>query len=217
MAFKDAINKMVSYFDTDEVSEVEEESMVAKREEAQAQEPRTRPVSSPQQASRPNPNQAVSRPLTSRSQHSEQEPLPTYPRQNRQETMENIERRSNSREARFPSSHQEQYSPQGQAEKTRIALKYPKKYEDAQEIVDLFIENECVLIDFQYMLDAQARRCLDFIDGASKVLYGTLQKVGSSMYLLTPSNVSVNIEDMNIPNHNNHNQDFGYDFDMKRR
>ena len=34
------------------------------------------------------------------------------------------------------------------------------------------------LIDFQYMLEAQARRCLDFIDGASKVLTGNLQKVG---------------------------------------
>ena len=59
---------------------------------------------------------------------------------------------------------------------TTIALKFPRKYEDAQEIVDLLIVNECVLIDFQYMLDAQARRCLDFIDGASKVLYGSLQK-----------------------------------------
>ena len=97
---------------------------------------------------------------------------------------------------------------------TTIALKYPRKYEDAQEIVDLLIVNECVLIDFQYMLDAQARRCLDFIDGASKVLYGSLQKVGSSMYLLTPSNVIVNLEELPIPNAG---QDVGFDFDMKRR
>lgn len=60
--------------------------------------------------------------------------------------------------------------------KTTIAIKYPKKYEDAQEIVELLIENECVLIDFQYMLEAQARRCLDFIDGASKVTYRQLAK-----------------------------------------
>ena len=60
--------------------------------------------------------------------------------------------------------------------KATIAIKYPKKYEDAQEIVELLIENECVLIDFQYMLEAQARRCLDFIDGASKVLTGKLAK-----------------------------------------
>lgn len=123
-----------------------------------------------------------------------------------------MERRANP-EA-LVSQRRDQMRQVSKQEQTTIALKYPKKYEDAQEIVDLLIVNECVLIDFQFMLDAQARRCLDFIDGASKVLYGTLQKVGSSMYLLTPSNVSVNIEDMNIPNSG---QDFGYDFDMKRR
>ena len=80
--------------------------------------------------------------------------------------------------------------------------------------MDLLNNNECVLIDFQYMLDAQARRCLDFIDGASKVLYGTLQKVGSSMYLLTPFNVILNVEELPMPNNG---QDVGFDFDMKRR
>ena len=97
---------------------------------------------------------------------------------------------------------------------TTIALKYPRKYEDAQEIVDLLIVNECVLIDFQYMLDAQARRCLDFIDGASKVLTGNLQKVGSSMYLLTPINVVVDIEEIGLAHGN---QEANFDFDMKRR
>ena len=98
--------------------------------------------------------------------------------------------------------------------KTTIAIKYPKKYEDAQEIVELLIENECVLIDFQYMLEAQARRCLDFIDGASKVLTGNLQKVGSSMYLLTPINVVVDIEEIGLAHGN---QEANFDFDMKRR
>ena len=95
-----------------------------------------------------------------------------------------------------------------------FALKAVKKYEDAQEIVELLIENECVLIDFQYMLEAQARRCLDFIDGASKVLTGNLQKVGSSMYLLTPINVVVDIEEIGLAHGN---QEANFDFDMKRR
>lgn len=211
MAFKDAINKMVSYFDTDEVNEVEEEVTAAKMEEPVVQEPKQRPIPS-QQTSRQSQNPAMNRPTVARSQQTESDSLPTYP--NRQES---IDRRSSGRESVTASTaRRETYQAQTtvQEGKTTIPLKYPKKYEDAQEIVDLLIGNECVLIDFQFMLDAQARRCLDFIDGASKVLYGTLQKVGSSMYLLTPSNVSVNIEDMNIPNHN---QDFGYDFDMKRR
>lgn len=95
---------------------------------------------------------------------------------------------------------------------TTIALKFPKKYEDAREIVDLLLNNECVLIDFQYMLDAQARRCIDFIDGASKVLSGHLRKVSGSMFLLTPPNVIVNMEEIASANQN---QDFN--FDMKRR
>ena len=64
------------------------------------------------------------------------------------------------------------------------------------------------------MLEAQARRCLDFIDGASRVLYGSLQKVGSSMYLLTPKDVVVDMEEMNL---SNANQEVSFDYDMKRR
>ena len=166
MAFKDKFDKLISYFDTDEVSDVEETV------EEEAQRPR---VQQPQQRRAVEENQPV--------------------RSINQRREEQIQVRAN------------------QAT-TTIALKFPRKYEDAQEIVDLLIVNECVLIDFQYMLDAQARRCLDFIDGASKVLYGSLQKVGSSMYLLTPSNVIVNVEELAVPNNG---QDIGFDFDMKRR
>lgn len=64
------------------------------------------------------------------------------------------------------------------------------------------------------MLEAQARRCLDFIDGASKVLAGNLQKVGASMYLLTPINVIVDAEEMTLAANG---QDVSFNYDMKRR
>lgn len=219
MAIKDTFNKMISYFDTDGVNEVEEEATDATEEVASRPQQSVRPSSQPQQA-----------PIVSQSQQSQQvrhqaqpqsrpqtQPRPSASERHYQtqarSSQESIERRGNPT-VQTVASRREQYQHASQPDQTTIALKYPRKYEDAQEIVDLLIVNECVLIDFQYMLDAQARRCLDFIDGASKVLYGTLQKVGSSMYLLTPSNVSVNIEDMNIPNNG---QDIGFDFDMKRR
>ena len=47
------------------------------------------------------------------------------------------------------------------------------------------------MIDFQYMTEVQARRCLDYLDGACHVLAGNLKKVASTMYLLTPVNVIV--------------------------
>ena len=164
MAIKDAIEKIVSYFDADEVTDHED---VAKERPVKVQKTEQTP---PQQQRKPERPQETVPP---RRQHIKSD-----------------------------------------VQKTTIAIKYPKKYEDAQEIVELLIENECVLIDFQYMLEAQARRCLDFIDGASKVLTGNLQKVGSSMYLLTPINVVVDIEEISL---SHGNQESTFDFDMKRR
>ena len=98
-------------------------------------------------------------------------------------------------------------------DKVTIDVRYPRNYEDATEIVDLLAGNESVLIDFQYMTEVQARRCLDYLDGARHVLAGNMKKVASTMYLLTPVDVVVNIEDIKIPDESQ-NGEFG--FDMKR-
>ncbi|WP_423216555.1 cell division protein SepF [Streptococcus equinus] len=201
MAFKDKFDKLISYFDTDEVSDVEETV------EDDVQQPRVQPKVEvkPQPAQRRVESQPVSSIRTQQSQSAAaRQRVQSQPRRAFDENQH----------AHLNQRREEQLQARNSQATTTIALKYPRKYEDAQEIVDLLIVNECVLIDFQYMLDAQARRCLDFIDGASKVLYGSLQKVGSSMYLLTPSNVIVNLEELPIPNAG---QDVGFDFDMKRR
>ena len=181
MAIKDAIEKIVSYFDADEVTDHED---VAKERPVKVQKTEQTP---PQQETVPPRRQHI------KSDVQKTQVLSSLP---------------------LSRSQVNQGSQQMNTTKTTIAIKYPKKYEDAQEIVELLIENECVLIDFQYMLEAQARRCLDFIDGASKVLTGNLQKVGSSMYLLTPINVVVDIEEISL---SHGNQESTFDFDMKRR
>ena len=81
-------------------------------------------------------------------------------------------------------------------EKVTIDVRYPRRYEDATDIVDLL-----------------ARRCLDYLDGARHVLAGELRKVAHTMYLLTPVGVVVNIEDIRLPEEA---QSEEYDFDMKR-
>ena len=98
-------------------------------------------------------------------------------------------------------------------EKITIDVRYPRKYEEATEIVNLLLVNESILIDFQYMTEVQARRCLDYLDGARYVLAGDLRRVASTMYLLTPIGVVVNIEDIRLPNDVEVTE---YDFDMKR-
>ncbi|MCS8612708.1 cell division protein SepF [Streptococcus thermophilus] len=189
MAIKDAIEKIVSYFDADEVTDHED---VAKERPVKVQKTEQTP---PQQQRKP------------------ERPQETVPPR-RQHIKSDVQETQVLRSLPLGRSQVNQGSQQMNTTKTTIAIKYPKKYEDAQEIVELLIENECVLIDFQYMLEAQARRCLDFIDGASKVLTGNLQKVGSSMYLLTPINVVVDIEEIGL---SHGNQESTFDFDMKRR
>lgn len=99
--------------------------------------------------------------------------------------------------------------------KTTIDIKFPKRYEDAPEMVNLLLENASILIDFQYMSEQQARRCLDYLDGARSVLSGNLKKVSSTMWLLTPVNVTVNIEELRHAS-NGSVTDSNFDFDMKR-
>lgn len=208
MALKDRFEKIISYFDTDDVSEVEEledslpqqhadtRGLVGSSPVSQERTSRAGAPSASIQRQSPSHRQ---RPVSSGStDKTYREGAPTMT-QNRKEQMTKS------------SQHQMQSQPLTQP---TIALKYPRKYEDATEIVDLLAGNECVLIDFQYMLEAQARRCLDFVDGASRVLSGNLQKVGSSMYLLTPQFVVVDVEEMTIPNAG---QDVNFDYDMKRR
>ena len=148
MALKDAIDKIVSYFDTDEVTDYED----AAKEEAKARPVKARPVKAQRSVQTPPPRQQ-------RQPERSQATVP--PR--RQHVNSDLQETQVLRSLPLSRSQANQGPQQMNTTKATIAIKYPKKYEDAQEIVELLIENECVLIDFQYMLEAQARRCLDFI------------------------------------------------------
>lgn len=109
---------------------------------------------------------------------------------------------------------QQELQSDGDVKKSTIDIKFPKKYEEAPEIVNLLLGNNSVLIDFQYMSETQARRCLDYLDGARSVLSGNLKKVSNTMWLLTPVHVTVKIEE--IRSANPASSDSHYDFDMRR-
>lgn len=202
MALKDRFDRLISYFDTDDMSEVEDDREIVRPQEPARSQAVERPV-----PPRPKPEM---------KQPAQQPQRPTEPQAYRQPVQQPVPPSRPS--VQSPQTRREEVGHQMATASTNpqmvIDIKYPKRYEDAQEIVDLLIDNECVLIDFQYMMDAQARRCIDFIDGASRVLFGNLKKVGNTMFLLTPRNVEVRMEEMLVPNHG---QDISYDYDMKRR
>ncbi|MFS1664560.1 cell division protein SepF [Streptococcus sp. zg-JUN1979] len=203
MAWKNFWDKVATYFDPGDIDDVEDtvEQLPNQQQLSHQETYHSKPSNNrPEKSAQPSQQ-------TTMTNHSTTERYQSQTTSNRQ------------REATFSNQQTGHPSPKAlhAANKVTpqltISLKYPKQYDDAQEIVDLLNNDVCVLIDFQYMLDAQARRCLDFIDGASKVLGGSLQKVGSSIYLLAPAIVSVNLEEAlhSIP------QEANFDFDMKRR
>ena len=186
MSFKDRFDRLIDYF-TEDGDEYDVQEAPAQAVGA------SQPVSSPkpvQPSSKPRPKAVVAA--------KEQKPTPVAASRPQVASTAVVESAS---------------SQKSSSEKITIDVRYPRKYEEATEIVDLLLANESILIDFQYMTEVQARRCLDYLDGARYVLAGNLRRVASTMYLLTPINVVVNIEDIRLPNDVEIAE---YDFDMKR-
>ena len=153
------------------------------------------------------PNEKRDEPILTPVNSTQEKALSTNQAPSTSSTKENNITRLHARQQEL--AKQNQHS----TEKVTIDVRYPRRYEDATDIVDLLAGNERILIDFQYMTEVQARRCLDYLDGARHVLAGELRKVANTMYLLTPVGVVVNIEDIRLPEDS---QTEEYDFDMKR-
>lgn len=187
MALKDTFKNIFTYFEVDDVNELEEQ------EEAYAL---------------PNDRSSTMRVAKS---------TPSIDKEKQVKSDTRREYRSEPQLQRI----QEKYQPilnsnRDNAEsKTTIDIKFPKRYEDAPEMVNLLLDNASILIDFQYMSEQQARRCLDYLDGARSVLSGNLKKVSNTMWLLTPVNVTVHIEELRNAS-NGQVSDSTFDFDMKR-
>ena len=206
MSFKDRFDRLIDYF-TEDGDEYDVQEAPAQAVGA------SQPVSSPkpvQPSSKPRPKAVVAA--------KEQKPTPvaaSRPQVASTAVVESASSQKSSSEniTRLHQRQQELANRSAADEKITIDVRYPRKYEEATEIVDLLLANESILIDFQYMTEVQARRCLDYLDGARYVLAGNLRRVASTMYLLTPINVVVNIEDIRLPNDVEVAE---YDFDMKR-
>lgn len=201
MSLKDRFDRFIDYF-TEDGDEVETQPQAVNAPAAPAAPARQKPElvqsapAKPTRPSRPSAAAPAAAPAPSKSSSQPQQKSST----------ENI--------TRLHARQQELAQHRANAdEKITIDVRYPRKYEEATEIVDLLLANESILIDFQYMTEVQARRCLDYLDGARYVLAGNLKKVASTMYLLTPINVVVNIEDIRLPNDVEITE---FDFDMKR-
>lgn len=77
------------------------------------------------------------------------------------------------------------------AELNEILTVHPRQYRDARAIAESFREGVPVIINLGQMSEGDARRLIDFASGLSQGLYGTIERVTSKVFLLSPQHIAV--------------------------
>ena len=82
-----------------------------------------------------------------------------------------------------------QVSVMNPSEMSKVIIREPKDYSDAQNIADCLKESLPVFVNLQRLDKGQGRRVIDFLSGCIYAVEGEIQKVGSNLFLLTPKSV----------------------------
>lgn len=81
------------------------------------------------------------------------------------------------------------------ADMSRIITIHPRTYNEARTIGEHFRDGVPVIMNLSDMEDADAKRLVDFAAGLIFGLHGTIERVTSKVFLLSPKNVNVTAED----------------------
>jgi cell division inhibitor SepF len=77
----------------------------------------------------------------------------------------------------------------------RITTLHPRTYNEARTIGEHFREGTPVIMNLTEMVDSDAKRLVDFAAGLIFGLRGSIDRVTSKVFLLTPANIEVTAED----------------------
>ena len=88
----------------------------------------------------------------------------------------------------------------------------PTSMEDTREIADTLLDNCTVLLNLEGIDVEVAQRVIDFSSGTCYALGGSLQKVSSYIFVMTPANVEITGDFQQILNNSFNMPSFGADF-----
>jgi cell division inhibitor SepF len=77
----------------------------------------------------------------------------------------------------------------------RITTIHPRTYNEAKNIGESFRDGTPVIMNLSDMDDADAKRLVDFAAGLVFGLHGSIERVTSKVFLLSPAHVEVAAED----------------------
>lgn len=82
-----------------------------------------------------------------------------------------------------------------QADISRIVTVHPRTYNEARTIGENFRDGVPVIMNLGDMEDVDAKRLVDFAAGLIFGLRGSIERITSKVFLLSPQNVNVTAED----------------------
>jgi cell division inhibitor SepF len=89
--------------------------------------------------------------------------------------------------------HQES-SPSDPSDLRRIQTIKPRSYNDARLIGEAFRQGVPVIMNLTEMTDGDAKRLVDFSAGLSFGLHGSIERVTTSVFLLSPAHVEIGVD-----------------------
>ena len=92
-------------------------------------------------------------------------------------------------------NHAPEAVPAPVSEFSRITTLHPRTYNEARTIGENFRDGVPVIMNLSEMDDADAKRLVDFAAGLAFALRGSIDKVTSRVFLLTPADVEVSADD----------------------
>lgn len=75
-----------------------------------------------------------------------------------------------------------------------VTVLEPRSFSESAQIVKKLLDNKTVILHLDLLDKEQSQRTIDFVCGAAYALNGTAQKISDMVFVLTPSNVSLSIE-----------------------
>ena len=70
----------------------------------------------------------------------------------------------------------------------------PRSFTESAQIVKKLIDKKTVILHLDLLDKEQSQRTIDFVCGAAHALNGTAQKISDMVFIFTPSNVSLSVE-----------------------
>jgi cell division inhibitor SepF len=96
--------------------------------------------------------------------------------------------------AKSKHSHAPSHAPMQAQDLRRIQTIKPRSYNDARLIGEAFRAGVPVIMNLTEMSDADAKRLVDFSAGLSFGLHGSIERVTTAVFLLSPAHVEIGID-----------------------